>query len=80
MAIGISIIGLVYAITMILSGSGSSLTLKGMNVFKTPTCSSCEPSDFNHSYMQTYFMFIGEFLCFAVYGFEVLYQKKKGIK
>lgn len=51
MAIGISIIGLIYAITMILSGSGSSLTLKGMNVFKTPACSSCEPSDFNHSYM-----------------------------
>ena len=25
-------------------------------------------------------MFIGEFLCFAVYGFEILYQKKKGIK
>ena len=24
-------------------------------------------------------MFIGEFLCFAVYGFEVLYQKKKHI-
>ena len=24
-------------------------------------------------------MFIGEFLCFVVYGFEVLYQKKKNI-
>lgn len=51
MAIGISIIGLVFAITMILSGSGSSLVLKGMNVFETPACNGCEPSDFNHSYM-----------------------------
>ena len=51
MAIVISVVGLIYAITMILSGSGSSLTLKGMNVFKTPACPDCEPSDFNHSYM-----------------------------
>lgn len=51
MAIGISALGLIFAVTMILSGSGSSLTLKGMNVFKTPACDGCEPTDFNHSYM-----------------------------
>ena len=77
MASGLSPIAGIYVISMLVSGSGSSLTLKGMNEFPTPPCKDCDPVDFNHPYMQTFFMFIGEFGCILIWGIIELVNRKK---
>ena len=80
MADGITTIASVYIVCMLVAGSGSSLVLKGMNQFPGPICDDCPSTDYNHPYMQTFFMFIGELCCIFVYWAIQLRQKVRGVQ
>ncbi|KAH0577145.1 Transmembrane domain-containing protein [Spironucleus salmonicida] len=53
--------------SMILSGAGSTMTQKAQQLQIVAPCQGCAAESFNHSYMQTFFMFMGELMCIFVW-------------
>ncbi|KAH0569794.1 Transmembrane domain-containing protein [Spironucleus salmonicida] len=64
---------------MLIFGTSSTLTGKGMSQFDIVPCAGCPPIKFSHPYVQTLFMFIGEFLCLGLYFLIDFINKKKGV-
>ena len=68
----------IYITSMLVSGSGSTLTAKGQSQFLIAPCDGCTPIVFNHPYIQTTFMFIGEFFCIFVFLIADAIRKRQG--
>ncbi|KAH0576292.1 Transmembrane domain-containing protein [Spironucleus salmonicida] len=75
---GFSLIVWGYVIGMLVCGAGSTLTAKGMSQFQIKPNDNGAPVEFNHPYIQTLFMFIGEFACLAVWLVLECIRKARG--
>jgi len=57
---------------MLLSGTANTILMKIQN--QTPVGGG---KTFNHPFVQCAIMFVGELMCFGVYGIKLLIQKRK---
>ncbi|KAH0575769.1 Transmembrane domain-containing protein [Spironucleus salmonicida] len=67
-----------YIFGMLFSGASSTLTAKGMSEFTLSPGTGLAPIEFNHPYIQTFFMFIGEFACLGVWLVLECIRKARG--
>jgi drug/metabolite transporter (DMT)-like permease len=62
---------------MLITGTINTVSLKLQNLEKYYNKSTGERQVYNHAFFQTFNMFIGEFLCLAVYGIQYIMDKRK---
>ncbi|CAL6027981.1 Transmembrane_domain-containing protein [Hexamita inflata] len=70
--------GWFYIICMIVTGGIVVSCTKALGeVPPTPQCATCDPVQFDHPYMQTLMMFLGEMLCIIFYVVSRLFAPKR---
>ncbi|KAH0576216.1 Transmembrane domain-containing protein [Spironucleus salmonicida] len=75
----ISLVVWIYIVSGLVCSTGCGLVAKAMFLETLPTCPTCAAVPFNHPYMQTLFMFIGEFCCIFIWLTSEFVRKHRAL-